>query len=58
VAEALGRLIRELPNDERPRERLLANGAGSLADSELVAVLLRTGRTGASALELGRELLR
>ena len=58
MAEALARLIRELPSDERPRERLLANGSGALADSELVAVLLRTGRAGTSALELGRELLR
>ncbi|MEO8502537.1 MAG: DNA repair protein RadC [Acidobacteriota bacterium] len=58
MPEAVARLIRELPSDERPRERLLANGAGSLADSELIAVLLRTGRIGVSALELGRELLR
>lgn len=58
MQEAAARLIRELPADERPRERLLANGSAALADSELVAVLLRTGRAGASALELGRELLR
>ncbi len=57
MAEPVARLIRELPSDERPRERLLANGAGALADSELVAVLLRTGRSGTSAIELGRELL-
>lgn len=57
MAEPVARLIRELPSDERPRERLLANGAGALADSELVAVLLRTGRSRTSAIELGRELL-
>jgi DNA repair protein RadC len=42
---------------ERPRERLLANGAGVLTDAELVAVLLRTGVRGKSAVELARELL-
>lgn len=50
-------MIRELPETERPRERLLEQGSDSLADSELVAVLLRTGSLGASALELARELL-
>jgi DNA repair protein RadC len=54
---ALAQLIRELPADERPRERLLAAGPEALGDAELVAVLLRTGRTGASALELAREVL-
>jgi DNA repair protein RadC len=42
---------------ERPRERLLAKGAGSLSDAELLAVLLRTGMRGKSAVELARELL-
>jgi DNA repair protein RadC len=51
-------LIRELPEDERPRERLLAQGARALGDAELVAVLLRSGRPGASALDVARELLR
>jgi DNA repair protein RadC len=51
-------LIRELPRDERPRERLLLGGAAALSDAEIVAVLLRTGRAGASAVELARELLR
>jgi DNA repair protein RadC len=54
---ALAQLIRELPADERPRERLLAHGASTLSDGELVAVLLRTGRRGASALDVARELL-
>ena len=54
---AVSSLIRELPEDERPRERLLAQGARSLGDAELVAVLLRTGRRGASAIEMARELL-
>jgi DNA repair protein RadC len=51
-------LIREVPVDERPRERLLAGGGGALSDTELVAVLLRTGRRGTSVVELARELLR
>ena len=42
---------------ERPRERLLAQGAGALSDAELVAVVLRTGIRGQSAVDLGRELL-
>jgi len=50
-------LIRELPADERPRERLLERGPRSLGDAELVAVLLRTGRAGASALAMAREVL-
>jgi DNA repair protein RadC len=43
--------------DERPRERLLAHGAKALRDAELVAILLRTGVRGKSAVELARELL-
>jgi len=54
---ALASLIRELPADERPRERLLRRGAATLGDAELVAVLLRTGRRGDSALAMARELL-
>src|SRR6185503_4755087 len=50
-------LIREMPEDERPRERLLAAGAEALSDAELLGVLVRTGRRGASAVELARELL-
>lgn len=45
------------PASERPRERLLASGAASLSDAELLAVLLRTGLKGKSAVDLGRELL-
>jgi DNA repair protein RadC len=49
--------ISDWPAAERPRERLLAKGAGSLSDAELLAVLLRTGIRGKSAVELARELL-
>lgn len=51
-------LIRDLPQGERPRERLLEHGGRSLSDSELLAVLLRTGRRGVSALQLALDLLR
>jgi DNA repair protein RadC len=46
-----------LPAD-RPRERLLAQGAGALSDAELVAVLLRSGVRGKSAVDLARDLLK
>ncbi len=49
--------ISDWPAGERPRERLLAQGAAALSDAELLAVLLRTGMRGKSAVELGRELL-
>ena len=45
------------PLMERPREKLLAKGAGALSDAELLAVLLRTGLRGKSAVDLGRDLL-
>jgi DNA repair protein RadC len=49
--------ISDWPLTERPRERLLAKGAETLSDAELLAVLLRTGVRGMSAVELARELL-
>ena len=49
--------ISDWPLGERPRERLLASGAGVLSDAELLAVLLRTGVAGKSAVQLARELL-
>ena len=49
--------ISDWPPGERPRERLLTLGAAALSDAELLAVVLRTGVRGKSAVELGRELL-
>ena len=49
--------ISDWPEAERPRERLLTRGAEALSDAELVAVLLRSGVRGKSAVDLGRELL-
>ncbi len=49
--------IASWPEDERPRERLLKRGADALTDAELVAILLRVGVKGASAVGLARQLL-
>jgi DNA repair protein RadC len=49
--------IRDWPADERPREKLLLRGAGALSDAELLAIFLRTGVAGRSAVDLARELL-
>lgn len=53
----MGIRIRDTPADQRPRERLWASGVGVLTDRELLALILRTGRHGRSALELADELL-
>ncbi len=49
--------IKNWPARERPRERLLDNGAASLSDTELLAIVLGTGVKGRSALDLARRLL-
>ena len=49
--------ISDWPPAERPRERLLAGGAQALSDAELLAVLLRTGTRGKSAVDLARGLM-
>jgi DNA repair protein RadC len=49
--------IQELPEGERPREKLAALGAEALSDSELIAILLRTGMQGANAIDVARKLL-
>src|SRR5690242_3488255 len=49
--------IADWPERERPRERLLAHGAAALSEAELLAVFLRTGVAGTSAVDLGRELI-
>ncbi|MCZ7625153.1 MAG: hypothetical protein M5R38_04360 [Candidatus Methylomirabilis sp.] len=49
--------IKAWPAEERPRERLLAHGPSALTTAELLAILLRTGTGGQSAVELARGLL-
>ncbi|MGH8729402.1 MAG: RadC family protein [Burkholderiales bacterium] len=49
--------IRDWAEDERPREKLLAKGAQSLSDAELLAIFLRTGVTGKSAVDVARGLI-
>ncbi len=49
--------ITDWPLSERPREKLLARGAAALSDAELLAIFLRTGVAGKTALDVARELL-
>jgi DNA repair protein RadC len=49
--------IKSWPADERPRERLLQRGASNLSDTELLAILIRTGKKGVTAVDLARHLL-
>lgn len=50
--------IKSWPEDDRPREKLLKNGAKTLSNSELLAILLRTGTNGTSAVDLARNILK
>jgi DNA repair protein RadC len=49
--------VKDWPEDERPRERLLKYGADGLSDAQLLAIIIRNGRGGRSAVDLGMELL-
>lgn len=50
--------ITDWPLDDRPREKLLAKGPAALSDAELLAIFLRTGVRGRTAVDLARDLLR
>ena len=50
--------IKTWPADDRPREKLLKKGARSLSNAELLAILLRTGTPGVSAIDLARDVLK
>ncbi len=52
-----GSRIKDLPDSERPRERLMACGAEALRNAELLAILLRTGMKGFSAIQIAEQLL-
>ncbi len=49
--------ISDWPDSERPREKLLERGPAALSDAELLAIFLRTGTAGRTAVDMGRELL-
>ena len=53
-----GTRIQDLPESERPRERLMKHGVDALSKAELLAILLRTGTKGASAIQIGAELVK
>lgn len=53
----MSRTISDWPMDERPREKLLDRGAAALSDAELLAIFLRTGTQGLTAVDLARQLL-
>lgn len=50
--------VKELPLDDRPREKLIMRGAQNLTDAEIIAILLRTGKKGTSVIEISRELIK
>jgi len=50
-------LVKEMPKEERPRERLIEYGVSALSNEELLAILLRTGRKDLSVLELSKHVL-
>jgi DNA repair protein RadC len=51
-------LIADLPEDDRPRERLVKLGAQALSSAELIAILLRVGVQGEGAVQVGQRLLK
>lgn len=50
--------IREMPRDERPREKLIKHGVHSLSNAELIGIIIQTGCQDATAVELGQRVLR
>lgn len=57
-AQRYSQSLREMPADDRPREKLVKLGPGALTDSELVAILLRVGVTGENVVSLSQRLLK
>ena len=57
VPTSMDMLVRDLPEDERPREKLLQHGAGNVSDVELLAILLRTGTENHSVIRVAEEVL-
>lgn len=57
VGDKTALLVRDVPAEERPRERLLRDGGTSLSNAELLAILLRTGSAGQSVVRLAEQLI-
>ena len=57
MADDYNPTIKDLPSSERPRERLLHHGAGSLSTAELLAIILRTGTTKENVVQVAQRLL-
>ncbi|MBI4219616.1 MAG: hypothetical protein HY682_05680, partial [Chloroflexi bacterium] len=57
MASSTSPAIRDLPSEERPRERLRDYGAAQLSNAELIAVLIRTGLEGENAVAVATRLL-
>ncbi|MCK9420117.1 MAG: DNA repair protein RadC [Nitrospirae bacterium] len=57
MTEKKNRSVKHWPQDERPRERLIMHGPSTLSEAQLLAIIIRNGRAGRSAVDLGRELL-
>lgn len=49
--------LKELPEDERPQEKMIRHGAGSLSNAELLAIIIRTGTRDATSVEVGRKII-
>ncbi len=57
MSEKKNRSVKHWPEDERPRERLMMHGPSTLSEAQLLAIIIRNGRAGRSAVDVGRELL-
>lgn len=57
MRENAGTSVKHWPEDERPRERLIAHGPASLSDAQLLAIIIKNGKAGRTALDLAMALL-
>jgi DNA repair protein RadC len=57
MPEKKNRSVKDWPEDERPRERLITHGPSMLSEAQLLAIIIRNGRAGRSSVEVGRDLL-
>jgi DNA repair protein RadC len=55
--DSVKRSVKHWPEGERPRERLITHGPAALSDAQLLAIIIRNGRAGRTAVDVGRELL-